>query len=229
VSGNNVWVTAERIPPWPIQLLLSTLMVHICLLQIIVGWPSNAFLILPLWAEKNHGVIHSVHQQQFSINILAGTVGDCLVGLHVLLHQLMGNHCQNFLLHDLSKLLEDVPLALIAQMWYMHDRAVAHFSHAVRDVLNHDWCIGRGGPAAWPPQSPVLNPLESYLNRHHHCIVDDSQNICNYSPFFNGYSGPWWDVSRHVLNLMEDILSTYYKCNLSAITHKLNISRHIGM
>jgi hypothetical protein len=29
------------------------------------------------------------------------------------------------------------------------------------------------------------------------------------------------------LNLMEDILSTYYKCTLLAITHKLNASGHM--
>jgi hypothetical protein len=27
--------------------------------------------------------------------------------------------------------------------------------------------------------------------------------------------------------LMEDILSTYYNCTLSAITHKLNVSGHM--
>jgi hypothetical protein len=90
------------------------------------------------WAEENpHGVIHSIHQQQLSINVWAGTVDNCLVGPHVLPHRLIGNHCQDFLLHDLPKLLEDVPLAIRARMWYMHDGAPAHFSHAVRDVLNN--------------------------------------------------------------------------------------------
>jgi hypothetical protein len=42
----------------------------------------------------------------------------------------------DFLLHDLQKILEDVPLAVRARMWYMHDGAPAHFSRAVRDVLN---------------------------------------------------------------------------------------------
>jgi hypothetical protein len=75
-----------------------------------VSLPSNAFLTLPvtvhlqLLAEKNpHGVINSVHQQQLSINVLPGFVGDCFVSLHVLPHQLAGNRYQDFLLHDLSK------------------------------------------------------------------------------------------------------------------------------
>jgi hypothetical protein len=61
----------------------------------------------------------------------------CLVGPHVLPHGLTGNHYRDFLLHDLPKLMEDVPLAVRARMWYMHDGAPAHFSCAVRDVLNN--------------------------------------------------------------------------------------------
>jgi hypothetical protein len=41
-----------------------------------------------------------------------------------------------FLLHDLPKLVEDVPLAVGARMCYMHDGAPAHVSRAVRHVLN---------------------------------------------------------------------------------------------
>jgi hypothetical protein len=51
-------------------------------------------------------------------------------------------------------------------MWYMRDGAPAHFSRAVRDVLNnifHERRIGRGGPATCPSRSPDLNPLEFYL------------------------------------------------------------------
>jgi hypothetical protein len=37
------------------------------------------------------------------------------------------------------------------------------FSRAVRDVLSnsyHDRWTGRGGPTAWPPRSPDMNPLD---------------------------------------------------------------------
>jgi hypothetical protein len=86
---------------------------------------------------------------------------------------------------------------------YMHDGASAHFSRAVRQVLNntyHDRWIGRGGPTAWPPPSPDLNPLHFYLWRHlktlvyaapvdnektlHHHIVDACQTIRNYPGIF---------------------------------------------
>jgi hypothetical protein len=54
------------------------------------------------WAEENHqnhhGVIHCRHQQQFSINVWAGIVGECLVGPHVSLHQLTVNHYRDFII-----------------------------------------------------------------------------------------------------------------------------------
>jgi hypothetical protein len=47
------------------------------------------------WAEKNpHGVIHSRHQQQFSINFRAGIVGHCLLGPHVFPYWFRGNRYQ---------------------------------------------------------------------------------------------------------------------------------------
>jgi hypothetical protein len=65
----------------------------------------------------------------------AGIYGDYFVGLHVLPHRHTENHYRDLLLHDPPKLQEDVPLAVRARMWHMHDGAPAQFSGAVRDVL----------------------------------------------------------------------------------------------
>jgi hypothetical protein len=51
-----------------------------------------------------------------------------------------------FPLTCLQKLLKNVPLAGRARMGYMHESALAHFSHAVRDVLNNTY--HDGGPTA---------------------------------------------------------------------------------
>ena len=51
----------------------------------------------------------------------------------------------------------------------MHDGAPAHFSLSARRYLNQKFglrWIGRGGPIAWPPRSPDLNPLDFYLWGH---------------------------------------------------------------
>jgi hypothetical protein len=56
----------------------------------------------------------------------------------------------------------------------MHYGASAHFSPAVRDVLSnsyHGRWIGGGGPTAWPPHSPDLNPLNFYLWGHLETLV----------------------------------------------------------
>jgi hypothetical protein len=85
-----------------------------------------------------------------------------------------------------------------------HDGAPPYLSRAVRHVLNntsHDRWMGRGGPTAWPPRSPDLNPLYFYLWGHlntlvyaapvdneetfAHRIVDACQTIRNYPGIFD--------------------------------------------
>jgi hypothetical protein len=135
--------------------------------------------------------------------VWVGIVGDYSIGPHILAHRFTGNHYRDFLLHDLPKLLEDVPLAARARMWYLHDGAPAHFSRAVRDVLSntyHDRWIGWGGPTACHLRSPDLNLLDFYLWGHiktlvhaapvdneealHHRTVDACQTIRNYPGIF---------------------------------------------
>jgi hypothetical protein len=99
------------------------------------------------------------HQQQVSITVGPGTVAVCFP------YRPTSNNHRDFLLHGLPTLLEYVPLSVRARIWYTHDGAPAHFSRAVRDVLNnayHVRWIGRGEPTAWPPRSPHLNPLHFY-------------------------------------------------------------------
>ncbi|GBN41973.1 hypothetical protein AVEN_258019-1 [Araneus ventricosus] len=54
-------------------------------------------------------------------------------------------------------------------MRFLHDGAPAHFSIAVRNHLDAThpgrW-IRRGGPVAWPPRSPDLNPLDFFFWGH---------------------------------------------------------------
>jgi hypothetical protein len=73
----------------------------------------------------------------------------------------------------------------------------------MRHILNNtyrDRWIGRGGPTAWPPPSPDLNPLDIYLwgrlkslvyaahvdneETLHHGIVSACQTIRNYPGIF---------------------------------------------
>jgi hypothetical protein len=101
----------------------------------------------------------------------------------------------------------------------MHDGAPAHFSRAVRDVLNntcHGQWIGIEEHTAWPLRSPNLNPLDSYLWKHlkalmyatpvdneealHHRIVDACQIIRNYPGIF---ARMWRSMMRRVEACIE--------------------------
>jgi hypothetical protein len=86
--------------------------------------------------------------------VWAGITGNCLVGPHILPRRLAGNHCRDFPLHDLPKLVEDVRLAVRTPMSYTLGGAPAHFSRAVRDVLRQ---------TDRPQRSPDFNLLGFYL------------------------------------------------------------------
>lgn len=54
------------------------------------------------WAEGNpQGVLNSRHQEQFSINVLVGTAGDCFIGPRVLPRCLTGDNHRDLLLNGL--------------------------------------------------------------------------------------------------------------------------------
>ena len=76
--------------------------------------------------------------------------------------RLNGEAYRHFLEEELPVLLENVPLNLRYQMYFMHDGAPAHFSVIARQYLDtvypNRW-IGRGGAQPWPPRSPDLNSL----------------------------------------------------------------------
>lgn len=128
-----------------------------------------------LWADENpHGIVETHFQEQFSLNVWGGIIGDHLIGPFFLPGRLTGDSYRHFLQYELPLLLEDLPLLLRNQMWFMHDGAPAHFSILAREYLNevyqNKW-IGRGGPQPWPPRSPDLNSLDFFLWGHLKSLV----------------------------------------------------------
>lgn len=120
-----------------------------------------------VWADVNpYAFFEGRFQDKFSINVWAGILGDRLIGPYFMPRRLDGPAYVNFLAEILPELLEDVPIGLRAQLFFMHDGAPAHFSVLARNHLSeiypNRW-IGRAGPIAWPPRSPDLNPLDYFL------------------------------------------------------------------
>lgn len=120
-----------------------------------------------VWAIENpHAVVRNHFQHRFSLNVWAGIVDERLIGPFILPNRMDGLQYLQFLRNDLPGLLEDVPLEVRGRMWFLHDGAPPHYRLVVRDYLTQlngiRW-IGRGGPVAWPPRSPDLNPLDFFL------------------------------------------------------------------
>jgi Transposase. len=121
-----------------------------------------------VYAEENPRAIKPIHfQREFKINVWAGIVNDIIVGPAILPPNLNG---ENYLQHlrELPDLLDDVPILLRRDMWFMHDGAPAHFSVPVRNFLNENYedkWIGRGNdaPVHWPPRSPDITPMDFFL------------------------------------------------------------------
>lgn len=119
------------------------------------------------WAVENPRIIRDHHfQHQFGVNLWAGIMNGAIIGPFELPARLRGPDYLNFLQNDLPNLLENVPLAIRAHMWFQHDGAPAHSTRVVRQFLDatfpERW-IGRGGTIQWPPRSPDLNPLDFFL------------------------------------------------------------------
>jgi hypothetical protein len=123
-----------------------------------------------LWADENpHVILLSHHQQSFSIHIRPGICGDNLFGPHLLPYRLTGQNYKFFLGNNMPEYLADVPLIIRQELHFMHDGVPAHLSLVARKYLNRKftgWWMGRGGPIAWPPHSPQINPLDFYLWGH---------------------------------------------------------------
>lgn len=172
----------------------------------------NNFHNRHLWDIENpHGIVESGHQQRFSLNVWGGMIGNFLLGPVFLPPRLDGRNYHHFLVHTLPELLEDIPVNGRRRMWFMHDGAPAHFSHLARDWLSQPFnygnrWIGRGGPIAWPPRSPDLNPLDYFVWGHCKALV---------------YARPVNDVGelrQRVIDAFETIR------NMNGIFHRVNES-----
>jgi len=134
---------------------------------------------LHVWGNVNpHQVRPRTFQQEFSVNVWIGVIGNHLIGPHFLPPRLNSHLFLQFLENDLGNYLEDVPLNVRQQMWFQMDGAPAHYGVNVRrwcdlhfrerwigrvnNAHNHDYVPGTG-PAAWPPRSPDLTVLDFFI------------------------------------------------------------------
>lgn len=122
-----------------------------------------------VYSDQNpHATKVAHHQHEFAINIWAGVIDNFIIGPVVIPNRLNGENYLQFLQQTVPELLEDLPLLLRQNMWFMHDGAPPHFTLAVRRHLHQQYpnrWIGRGddAPRNWPARSPDLTPCDYFL------------------------------------------------------------------
>jgi hypothetical protein len=67
------------------------------------------------------------HQHRFGINLWAGVIDNHLVGPFTLPARVNAENFLQFLQTDFQVLLEDLPLAILRQMWLQMDGPTPHF------------------------------------------------------------------------------------------------------
>lgn len=123
-----------------------------------------------VWSLQNpHAIRPRRFQRRFSVNVWGGIFNNTLLPIQIINDRLNGELYRQLLEHTLYDLIDEVPLNVIANMWYQHDGAPPHRGREVTTWLNNNFpnhWIGNGGPVACPPRSPDLNPLDFYLWGH---------------------------------------------------------------
>jgi len=119
------------------------------------------------WSDRNPHWLREVDNQHvWSLNVWCGIVGDRIIGPFFFDGTLTGLRYAEFLRTTIAEVLDELPLALVRNMWLQQDGCPAHWhrmARAAADLLFPGKWIGRGGPVAWPARSPDLTPLDFFL------------------------------------------------------------------
>lgn len=110
---------------------------------------------------KGDGIHHS-----FFVNVWGGIFNGKLFGPHFLPASLTCQDYFDVLNEVIPLILEEIPVIKRSSLWFMHDGAPAHSDESAKNRLNENFpmrWIGKGGPKAWPPYSPDLNPMDFYV------------------------------------------------------------------
>ena len=159
-----------------------------------------------MWTHDSpHETSVTNFQRRLSVNVWCGVLGNKLIGHFVFDNNLTGNTYEAFLRNELPGLLEEIPLMITSQRYFQHDGAPPYYTRHVTDYLNESFSnrwLGRGGPAAWPPRSPDLTPLDYCLWVHMKTLVYES-NFNSRAPLRDRISG----AAEHIRNHPDIIAS----------------------
>lgn len=179
------------------------------------------------YATSNPYIFSTHSQTRWSLNVWGGIVGNHVVGPHFFEGTVNGTVYLDFLQNHLPILLEDVPLSVRNNMWFLHDGAPVHHTGPIQNYLNEkfpDRWIGRGGPIAWPARSPDLTKIDFFLWGHVKNLVYASQPSTREemkNKIIETFRNIDVDMLRRVTRSFEDRLQTCIDVSGSIFEHLL--------
>lgn len=119
------------------------------------------------WADENPNfIIECRDQYSFKTNVWCGIFYGRLIGPYFFHENLNSQRYLNFLMTEITDLIDDMVLEERSVLWFQQDGASIHSTLAVRSYLNQlfgDKWIGRYSAYPWPARSPDLTPLDFSL------------------------------------------------------------------
>ncbi|MGH9701722.1 MAG: hypothetical protein ACRD52_19985, partial [Candidatus Acidiferrales bacterium] len=131
------------------------------------------------WAVENPRKYKTIKfQGRSSIHVWCGIINNNILGPIFYNGTLNGQRYHQFLQNEIENFLDELPLEEYRNLIWQQDGAPPH---AVRDVVqflnqrHHEW-IGRNGTISWPPNSPDLSLLDTFLWGHLKNVVYQQRN-----------------------------------------------------
>lgn len=131
------------------------------------------------WAAVNPHRYEMIKFQGWSsLNVWCGMLENRIIGPLFYRGSLTGQRYLHFLHNDIEDFLERLPLQAYTNIIWQQDGAPPH---AVREVVTYlnerynQW-IGRNGTIHWPPNSPDITPMDTFLWGHLKNVVYQRPN-----------------------------------------------------
>lgn len=137
---------------------------------------------LHFWAAENPRKTLEVKRSgRQSIGVWCGIIKNRVIGKIFYNGSLTGARYLELLQTQIEEEINMLPLNIFRNLIWQQDGAPAHSVLAVREYLNanYNMWIGRNGTIIWPPNSPDLTPLDTFLWGYlkSKVYMDRTQNI----------------------------------------------------
>ena len=116
------------------------------------------------WGTENPRIVR-MHERAFpKVNVWCAVTATGVIGPFFFATPTVTANAYLKMLQEF--VIDNIPLQIRQKGYFQQDGTPPHFARTVRAYLDQTFpnrWIGRGGPLAWPPQSPDLTPCDFWL------------------------------------------------------------------